>query len=219
MKKRIVCYGDSNTWGYDACTGGRFSEEIRWTAKLQAILGDRYAVVEEGLCGRTTVFDDPLNEGLNGLAYLLPCLMSHAPIDYLILMLGTNDCKERFSATPRNIADGMRRLILKAKQTPAWAGQPNILVVAPGPIGKECEQSLAAGEMGICSDTSRRLSEEYKTCARETGCGYFDAGSVVKMNRIDYMHFDAQSHVDLAEKLAALVIMSVEKTAESSFEV
>lgn len=205
MKKRIVCFGDSNTWGYDALTDGRFSEEDRWTARLGQILGDAYTVIEEGLCGRTTVFEDPLNEGLNGLIYLPPCLMSHSPVDLLIIMLGTNDCKERFSATPGNIAYGMKRLILKAKQTRAWAGQPNILIIAPAPIEKECEQSLVAGEMGICSEKSRKLSEEYKTCAMEMGCGYFDAGTVVKMNRIDYMHFDAQSHHDLADRLYDVV--------------
>lgn len=205
LKKRIVCYGDSNTWGYDALTGGRFPEEIRWTARLGALLGSGYTVIEEGLCGRTTVFDDPLNEGLNGLACLHPCLTSQAPIDYLILMLGTNDCKERFLATPRNIADGMKRLIEKAKQTPAWAGPPNILVVAPAPIEKACEQSIVAGEMGICSEKSMHLKEEYKRCAQETGCAYFDAGTIVNMNQIDYMHFDAQSHRAFADQLAELV--------------
>lgn len=212
MKKRIVCYGDSNTWGYDALTGGRFPEEIRWTARMGALLGHDFTVIEEGLCGRTTVFEDPLNEGLNGLTYLLPCLMSHAPVDYMILMLGTNDCKERFSATPRNIADGIKRLILKAKQTPSWAGQPHILLVAPAPIEKECEHSPAAGEMGICSDKSRYLKDEYRLCAAETGCGYFDAGTTVKMNRIDFMHFDAQSHRDMADQLADIVRKACDNT-------
>ena len=86
MKKRIVCYGDSNTWGYDAITDGRFPDEVRWTGKLQEKLGAEYTVIEEGLCGRTAVFEDPLNEGLNGLPYLYPCLMSHGPIDYLVIM-------------------------------------------------------------------------------------------------------------------------------------
>lgn len=116
MRKRIVCYGDSNTWGYDAVTDGRFPEEVRWTGKLQELLGEEYCIIEEGLCGRTTVFEDPLNEGLNGLTYLYPCLMSHGPLDLLVIMLGTNDSKERFSATPKNIADGMKRLVKKQKK-------------------------------------------------------------------------------------------------------
>ena len=111
MKKRVLCYGDSNTWGFNAMNenvyGQRFPEEVRWTGRLQTLLGENWTVIEEGLCGRTTVFEDPLREGLNGLQYLGPCLATHNPIDYLILMLGTNDCKARFSALPKNIADGL----------------------------------------------------------------------------------------------------------------
>ena len=103
MEKRILCFGDSNTWGYDAYSGGRFARDVRWTGVLQNTLAKDYHIIEEGLCGRTTVFDDPLNEGLNGFRYLLPCLQSHLPIDMLIIMLGTNDCKERFAATAKNI--------------------------------------------------------------------------------------------------------------------
>lgn len=180
MKKRIVCYGDSNTWGYDAITDGRFPDEVRWTGKLQEKLGAEYTVIEEGLCGRTAVFEDPLNEGLNGLPYLYPCLMSHGPIDYLVIMLGTNDCKERFSATPKNIADGIKRLVIKAKHTEdAWRDTPKILVVAPAPIEKECEQSHVAGEMGICADKSKELAAEYEICAKQYGCDFLDAGPFV----------------------------------------
>ena len=188
MKKRIVCFGDSNTWGYDAVTGGRFPDEVRWTGVLQEILGAGYDVIEEGLCGRTTVFEDPLNEGLSGLEYLLPCLMSHSPAAYLVIMLGTNDCKERFSAPPKNIADGLKRLIVKARHTEAWS-----------------EQSPVAGEMGICSEKSERLAEEYRVCAEEHGCEFLDAGPVVRMNRIDYMHLDAESHKRLASEIAAVI--------------
>lgn len=206
MKKRIVCYGDSNTWGYDAVSNGRFPENIRWTGKLQEKLGMEYTVIEEGLCGRTTVFEDPLNEGLNGFTYLYPCLMSHGPIDYLIIMLGTNDSKERFSATPKNIADGMKRLIIKAQQTTdCWREKPGILVVAPAPIEELCEQSPVAGEMGVCAEKSRKLAAEFALCAEQFGCDFLDAALFVKMNTIDYMHLDAPSHERLAEELAKLI--------------
>lgn len=205
MKKRILCFGDSNTWGYDAASGGRFSENVRWTGKLQELLGDEYTVIEEGLCGRTTVFEDPLNEGLCGLTYISPCLMSHSPIDYLIIMLGTNDCKERFCATPHNIGCGMKRLVMKAQQTDAWRESPKILIAAPGAIGKECECSPVAGEMGKCSEKSEKLAEEFESCAKLLGCDFFDTAPVVKMNRIDYMHLDKASHAVLAEKIEKIV--------------
>ena len=96
MKKHIVCFGDSNTHGYCAMNDGRFDENERWTCFLQKNLGEDYLVLEEGLSGRTTCFNDPLFEGLSGLDYIYPCLMSHEPVDLLVIMLGTNDTKERF---------------------------------------------------------------------------------------------------------------------------
>ena len=107
MKKHIVCYGDSNTHGYCAETGGRFSEDERWTCLLQSYLGDDFLVLEEGLSGRTTCFDDPIHEGLSGLDHIYPCLMTHEPVDLLIIMLGTNDTKERFGVSPACIALGL----------------------------------------------------------------------------------------------------------------
>lgn len=201
MKKRILCYGDSNTWGYDAYTDGRFEEEARWTGRLGKVLGDEYTVIEEGLCGRTTVFDDPLNEGMSGLSYLYPCMMSHSPLDLLIVMLGTNDCKGRFSLTPRNIACGMKRLLLKAQQIPAWREKPHILLIAPGAIRPECEMSPVGAEMGICAQRSSKLADEYKVIAQEIGVDFIDAGIFVKMNKLDYMHLDQESHCLLAEKI------------------
>ena len=99
MKKHIVCFGDSNTHGYCAMNDGRFDENERWTCLLQKELGEDYLILEEGLSGRTTCFNDPLFEGLSGLDYIYPCLMSHEPVDLLIIMLGTNDTKERFGAS------------------------------------------------------------------------------------------------------------------------
>ena len=125
--KTILCYGDSNTWGYDAVSGERFPYDIRWTTRLAEFLGTDYRVIDEGLCGRTTVFDDPLTYGLNGLWMIEPIISSHNPIDLVMIMLGTNDCKGYFGATARNIAEGMRRLVLQVQ----FLGIKNILIVTP----------------------------------------------------------------------------------------
>ena len=109
-RKHILCFGDSNTWGYDAATGGRFDDDTRWTMQLSKRLGEKYYVIEEGLSGRTACFEDPLNEGFSGLSVLVPILQSHAPLDLLVIMLGTNDCKQRFAATPVNIKEALTRL-------------------------------------------------------------------------------------------------------------
>ena len=116
MKRHVICLGDSNTHGYcgaqegETLCGGRFSEAERWPCLLQRALGEEYLVIEEGLCGRTTVFPDPLEPGLDAISYLRPCLLSHAPVSLLILMLGTNDTKERFGLSAEEIARGMERL-------------------------------------------------------------------------------------------------------------
>ncbi len=201
--KRIVCYGDSNTWGYDAVTDGRY-QDCRWTRILARLLGEEYEIIEEGLCGRTTVFEDPLNEGMNGLTYLSPCLMSHSLFDTLVVMLGTNDCKERYSATPKNIADGMKRLVEKAVSLPVWIGEPDILLVAPPRIRPECETSFVAGEMGKCAEKSTFLASEYKILAGLSGCRFLDASSVA-VNDLDHMHLNEEGHRDLAEWVAGYV--------------
>ena len=138
MKTHILCLGDSNTHGYcadpkDNADGGiRFNENERWTCRLQTALGDKYLVTEEGLSGRTTVFVDPIHESMDALSVCYALLKSHEVIDLLILMLGTNDVKERFGANAACIGAGMERLIQKCKSVDCWGGKtPNILVVAP----------------------------------------------------------------------------------------
>ncbi len=205
MKKRIVIFGDSNTWGYDAKSGGRFNEEIRWPMVAAKLLGESCRVYEEGLCGRTTCLDDPFNEGLSGLSYLLPCLQSHSPLDMLVIMLGTNDCKERFSLTGANIALGMRRLVMKALIADVWRDKPNILIIAPGPILKECELSDVGKNMGKCSDKSYELAKEYKLVADELNVGFLDAAPYVEMNDIDFMHLTADSHKVIAKKVSEVI--------------
>ncbi len=214
MKKHIVCFGDSNTHGYcadpgDCADGGiRFNESERWPRLLQQQLGDDYLVIEEGLSGRTTCFDDPIHEGLNALDYIYPCLKSHESVDLLIIMLGTNDCKDRFCASAACIALGMARLVKKAKSTECWGDHgPNILVIAPPPIGEGMHQSACAATMGsLCAQKSRELARHYQGQCDLLGVHFLDAGRVgAEFNRVDYMHLTRKGHAALAETLAELV--------------
>src|SRR5512143_1112361 len=107
----ILCFGDSNTWGYNPETAERYPPDVRWTGVLQQKLGAQYRVIEEGLNGRTTVWDDPVQPGRNGRIYLGPCLESHRPLDAVVLFLGLNDLKVRFSATAEDIAKGAGALV------------------------------------------------------------------------------------------------------------
>ncbi len=210
MKKHIVCFGDSNTHGYRAADNGRFDEDQRWTCLLQKSLGEEYLVLEEGLSGRTTCFDDPLFEGLSGLDYIGPCLMSHEPVDLLIIMLGTNDTKERFGASAACIALGLRRLVAKAVAvTDCWRdGRPNILVVTPQNIGREYARTEVGSTMGRgCAEKSEGLAREYEKIAELMKVHYLDANQVVSAppNEIDYMHLTGEGHRELAAALAEKV--------------
>lgn len=203
--KRILCFGDSNTYAYDPVSNGRYGPDIRWTRLLQTELGADYEIIEEGLCGRTTVFDDPINEGMNGMRYLYPCLMSHAPFDTMILMLGTNDSKDRFCATPKNITDGLKLLIEKAQRLPVWTGKPDIIVVSPTPIRAGVLDTPIAGEVGEHSILkTEQLAPCFRACAELTGCRFTDAADAT-VNNIDFMHLDVPGHRLLADRLLPMV--------------
>lgn len=214
MKKHIVCLGDSNTHGYcanpgDCADGGiRYNEQERWTRLLQEKLGDDFLVIEEGLSGRTTCFDDPIHEGLSALDYIYPCLKSHEDVALLIIMLGTNDTKDRFYASAACIAIGMGRLVKKAKDTECWGGKtPNVLVVAPPPIGEGMLTSPVAETMGTgCVKKSRELARYYKEQCDLLGVHFLDAGALgCEFNQVDYMHLTKKGHATLAEALTGLV--------------
>ncbi len=215
MKKHILCLGDSNTHGYCAdpndCAdhGDRFNENERWTCLLQRILGDDCLVLEEGLGGRTTCFPDPLHEGMDALTYLYPCLMSHEPVDLLVIMLGTNDSKDRFHVTPKEIAIAMGRLVDKAKATPCWGKHtPNILVVAPPPIGERIvENEVFRETMGKnCHAVTSGLAGEYAAICKQLGVHFVDAVSYgCEFNALDWTHLTRDAHRRLAEGLGELV--------------
>lgn len=213
MKKHIVCFGDSNTHGYcadpaDCADGGdRFNEDERWTCLLQKALGEEYLVIEEGLSGRTTVFPDPLHECMSGLDAIYSCLMSHEPVELLVIMLGTNDTKDRLGVNAACIGIGMERLVAKAKTIPAWrGGRPNILVIAPPHIGEGMLNSPGGAAMGTgCPEKSRELAPYYKELAERQGCAFLDAEGLAEFNDLDCMHLTGRGHRALAAKLAQIV--------------
>ncbi len=208
MKKHVVCFGDSNTHGYcadpsDCADGGnRFNEEERWTCLLQKALGEEVLVLEEGLGGRTSVFTDPLHESMDALGVAFPILMSHEPVDLLIIMLGTNDTKERFAANAAAIAAGMERLMIKCRTTDCWGGkEPNILLVCPPPMGEGFHDEIMGSG---CVEKSRALAPYMEAAAQRCGARFLSAADC-EFNSVDFMHLSRRGHAQLAEKLAALV--------------
>ena len=213
MKKHIVCFGDSNTHGYcadpaDSADGGsRYNEDERWTCLLQKALGDDVLVLEEGLSGRTTVFRDPLHESMSGLDAIFATLMCHEPVDLLIIMLGTNDTKERLGANAACIGLGMERLILKAKSVPAWrGGVPRILVISPPHIGEGLYARPEGEPMGKgCPEKSRELAGHLAAAAARQDCLFLDAEGKAEFNRLDCMHLTRKGHRQLADLLSGIV--------------
>ena len=213
MKKHIVCFGDSNTHGYcadpaDCADGGnRFNEDERWTCLLQKALGDEYLVLEEGLSGRTTVFTDPLHESMAGVDVAYSTLMTHEPVDLVIIMLGTNDTKERFGANAACIGIGLERLVMKAKSVACWAdGTPRILVIAPPHIGEGLYDVPEGVPMGAgCPEKSRGLSGYFAAAAERQGCAFLDAEGLAEFNTLDCMHLTRKGHRQLADVLGKIV--------------
>src|SRR5260221_1661566 len=131
---RILCYGDSNTWGRDPHGKGiRYPVNVRWTGLLQDALGNNYWIIEEGLGGRTTALDQDNKEDMNGLRYLKPCLETHNPVDFVILMLGTNDFKEQLHQSSQDIANNISKLLDLIKKY-GWNNEkksPEIILLSP----------------------------------------------------------------------------------------
>ena len=207
--KTVLCYGDSNTYGYDPRTGFRYPSSVRWTCRLAALLGDDYHVVEEGCNGRTTIFDDPIEGWKNGLGYLKPCLNSHKPVDIVVMMLGSNDLKETFHATPQQIAEGAGVLVdtiqtfTKEKQ----GFEPKIVLVCPPEIGEGITESPFYGSFyENAIGRSRQLPALYKSVAERFGCAFVNAAEHIRPSAEDSLHLDPQAHAKLAEVLAETVI-------------
>lgn len=203
--KTILCYGDSNTWGADPASGNRFPKAVRWTGVLQRELGDAFAVIEEGLGGRTTVFDDPIYDYRNGKEYLIPCLYSHAPLDMVAIMLGTNDLQLRFARSAADIASGAGVLVGIAQRSGAgpYGGAPKVLLMAPPPLGKLSVDDLELFEGGEAK--SRRFAQQYRRVATSWGCEFLDAGDVIVSSDLDGVHFEASEHQKLGWAVAEVV--------------
>jgi lysophospholipase L1-like esterase len=202
--KTIVCYGDSNTWGYRPDTQTRYRRDERWTGVLRNTLGDEYLVIEEGLNGRTTVWDDPIEGYKNGKEYLIPCLETHKPLDLVIIMLGTNDLKGRFSVGAFDIAKGAGVLVKIVQKSEAGfdGNPPKVLLMAPPPIAKLTDFAPVFEGAKPKSDL---FSQEYARVAQEIGCALLDTADVIVSSDIDGIHLDIDEHRKLGEAVAARV--------------
>jgi lysophospholipase L1-like esterase len=206
VTRTIVCFGDSNTHGANPAAPDRYSRSVRWPGVLQATLRERWHVIEEGLGGRTTVFEDPFSEGRSARPYLVPCLESHKPVDLLTIMLGTNDLKAYNHVTPQEITKGMQTLVRMARrsETGPSGGAPAILVMAPAPLGPLNDLAGLWG-FGAAEASSRELAPLYRLMAEEEGVQFLDAGDVAAVDPAEGVHLTAESHRALGLAVAARV--------------
>ena len=197
---RIMCYGDSNTWGFSSVPeppAPRYGRADRWPCVMATALGARIELVEEGLNGRTTDLADPTHPeitgaGLDGAAYLPACLASHLPLDLVVIMLGTNDLKAMFARSPLRIATGAARLLAMARDIGAGVGtpyaSPDVMLICPPPLGgmTHFAEMFAGGHAKALA-----LPALYAAAAALAGAAFLDAGAVIASDGADGLHWTA----------------------------
>ena len=203
--KQILCFGDSNTYGLIPKTDDRYPWNVRWTSILNEKLGlENYRVIEEGLCGRTTVFEDPLRKSRCGINILPAILETNRPIDIVVVMLGTNDCKTIFGATAEVIGKGISSII---EQIRTYSSGSKILLISPIHLGedvwkKEYDPEFSAASVSI----SKELATVYKDIAEKENIYFLDAASYAVPSSVDQEHLDEEGHRLLAEAVYDKVI-------------
>jgi lysophospholipase L1-like esterase len=196
----VLCFGDSNTYGsIPGELGGRHGPDIRWPGVLARELGDGWRVIEEGLPGRTTVFDDPLVPYRRGADYLPPCLASHAPLDAVVIFLGTNDLKTRMAAGAFDIAAGVGALVQTTLASGSGAGgePPRVLLLGLPRLGPQLPPDFA-GAMEKAAELPRYLAEQ----AAWLGVEWLDLSEVTAYSALDGFHLDLEGHAAIGEAVA-----------------
>lgn len=211
--KTIMCYGDSNTFGSNP-HGGRWPIDIRWTGRMQSLLGSEYHVLEEGCGGRTTVWDDVLETYRNGKEYLPAALATHKPIDLVVLMLGTNDLKTCFHTMPGDVANGVKELIEIIQDFPYgfYYNTPQILLVSPIYIGTGIENSTSGSFDQSAVEKSHGLSCLMQEAAKVRKCYFLDAAAYAGPSQFDHLHMEAEDHIALAHGISEMILNIFNKT-------
>lgn len=210
-KIRIVCFGDSNTWGYNPETKKRFDDDIRWTGRLQNMLGDRYQVVECGINGRTTVFEEPFRDCRSGNLGIGYSLLESSPLDLLIISLGTNDLK--YADAP-SLGRAMRQLLRTVKHSGLWnvtntsvfRGKEKILLISPIHLGADLDERFPDSVLYGKYALSLRFAEIYRPICCAYDVEFLDAAQYAKPSEADCIHMDADSHRKLADAIYKKVL-------------
>ncbi len=203
MKKRILCFGDSNTWGYRPDGKGRFDIPSTWPGVLASNLAGKATIEIDGLCGRTTCIPDHVEgEHLNGAAYLLPCLVAQSPLDMVILKLGCNDQKSRFNMSGIDIAQSIARLVKIILNSGVNQGKaPKVLVIQPAPIKL---RSFAETFKGA-PERAEGMTEAFAREMAALGVDLINEGDFVESSEVDGIHLELDSHATMGVVVAKKV--------------
>lgn len=210
--KRIMCFGDSLTWGWVPVDEGvpttRYPAEQRWPGVLQAELGEGYIIIEEALSGRTTSLDDPTDSRLNGSTYLPSALASHLPLDLVTLMLGSNDTKAYFHRTPFEITAGMSKLVGQVLACAGGVGTsypaPKVLIIAPPPLAPMPHAYFQA-LFGGAYEKSAQFGKLYGDLADFMKVDFLDASEIISTDGVDGIHFTEENNRELGLTVAKKV--------------
>jgi lysophospholipase L1-like esterase len=202
--KHVLCFGDSNTYGFNPRKNGiRFDFDVRWTGILQRKLGGNFRIIEEGYNGRTILTDDFMDNSKSSRNYIVPCILSHRPLDLIVLCLGTNDLKRRFDLSAMDLARQMKELIsIIRNQDYEDKPIPEILLMSPIELGDEI--ALLGDGASFDSKSVRRskeLPKHYEELAKTMKCRFFAASSAAAASKADHIHLDEAGHAKLADAL------------------
>lgn len=189
----ILAFGDSNTWGFvpGTKTYARFAEDVRWTGILRRKCANCH-VIEEGLCGRTTVFEDCRRPGRKGIDALPEILDRNPSLNAIVIMLGTNDCKSAYDASADTIGEGMELCISEAKK---HISPDRILLVSPIFLGKDVWKPNKDPEFDHDSIAkSHELKDVYQRLARKHGTQFMAASDFVTADEADNEHIGSEGH-------------------------
>lgn len=204
MKQTVLCFGDSNTWGYNPKDGSRYPSDIRWTGVLQGLLGPSFQVIEEGLNGRTTTINEierPMRSGVEILPVLIEC---HRPLDFIILMLGTNDLKTHFNRSAKQIAEDLSYLCTLIHEHPMLEEHPPRLILAE-PTGADLSSNALPEWFENTGEKWNELIELLPRIAEKHQALYIPTHTIIQSNFSDSLHWSPLQHELFAQTANNLI--------------
>lgn len=203
--KNILCFGASNTYGFNPDNGGRYNENERWCGVLQNILKDNYNIIEEGCNARTVIFKDFADITTCSVDYLPYCLNKYKELDLIILSPGLNDFQTVYNAAVDEVLDGIRTLTEFIRHS-EYHKDTKILILAPANI----KQGISLGKFGcLFNENAVKKSEDFsmrlKEFSKSLGCEFYDLNETACTCTKDCIHMDASEHKKIGTTLANLI--------------